>query len=363
MKAKEVTKVLESIAPLAYQESYDNSGWITGDPDVEVKGILVAVDMTMDVLDDAIQQGDNLIITHHPLIFQPLRKIVKGDIVQEILLKAVKHDIMIYSAHTSLDNAWTGVNRELFKRIGLHDFSLLKPKVDILKKLVVFVPEDYADSLREAVFKAGAGQIGDYDSCSYNLKGQGTFRAGEGTNPFVGKKNKIHFEPEQRVETVFPVHLQWKVLNAMQKAHPYEEVAYDIYSLDNAHGQVGSGAIGMLEKPLSLKDFFKLIKERLDIQFLRYSGSVEEVNKVAISGGAGSFLIPEAIKKRADVFLTADLKYHDFFMSADEFVLIDAGHYETEQFTKHLIRDILIENFSNFAVRISQVNTNPVKYY
>ena len=354
MKAKDITQTIESVAPVAYQESYDNSGWITGNPEAEVSGILVSVDMTMEVLDDAIEHGENLIITHHPLIFKPLKKIVKGDYV---------HDIMIYSAHTSLDNAWTGVNRELFNRLGLRDFKILKPQKDILRKLVVFVPEDHADHVRESMFKAGAGQIGEYDSCSYNLKGHGSFRPGEGTNPFVGEKNKIHFESEQRVETVLPVHLQRKVLNAMQDAHPYEEVAYDIYSLDNANEQVGSGAIGRLETPLAFQEFLNYVKERLDIQVLRYSGSANNVSTVAISGGAGSFLIPDAIKNGADVFLTADLKYHDFFMATNELALVDAGHYETEQFTKHLIRDILIENFSNFAVRISQVKTNPVKYY
>lgn len=364
MKAKEIVHLIERIAPKAYQESYDNSGWITGDPEAEVAGVLVALDMTMEVLDDAINNGENLIITHHPLIFKPLKRLVKGNAVQDMLLKAIRNDVMIYAAHTNLDNAWEGVNRKLADVLGLTEFRILSPISEVLEKIVVFVPEKQADQVRQAMFAAGAGNIGEYDSCSYNLKGKGSFRAGENANPFVGETNELHFEAEERVETIVPQFMRASVINAMKQAHPYEEVAYDVYPLLNEHERIGAGAIGRFENAVSTDDFLKMIKEKLGTKVLKYSGKKPETIKtVAISGGAGSFLIGQAIKGKADVYLTADLKYHDFFMAEDKILLVDAGHFETEQFTKHLIRDILIENFSNFAVRISQVNTNPVNYY
>ena len=362
--AGDVIQKIESVAPLSYQESYDNSGWITGDPQQQVQGVLVALDMTMEVLEDAIKNGENLIITHHPLIFKPINQLVKGDPVQDILIKAIRHDIMIYAAHTNLDNAWEGVNRELVKKLGMENFRILQARPGILKKLVVFVPENYAEDVRTAIFKAGAGNIGDYDSCSYNLQGKGSFRAGENADPFTGEKQQYHFEAEQRVETIVPFHLLSEVLSAMMQAHPYEEVAYDVYPLENKHDRVGAGAIGELSEDLNPEEFFKIIKEKLDAKVLRYSGVLpEKIKKIAFSGGSGSFLIQDAIRAQADAYVTADLKYHDFQQAADKILLVDAGHFETEQFTKHLIRDILIENFSNFAVRISQVNTNPVNYY
>ncbi|MGM0647104.1 MAG: Nif3-like dinuclear metal center hexameric protein [Bacteroidota bacterium] len=364
IQAGEIIKTIEATAPLLYQESYDNSGWITGDPEGEVKGVLIALDCTMEVLEDAIHHGENLIITHHPLIFKPLKRLLKGDAVQEMLLKAIRHDIMIYATHTSMDNVYNGVNRELGKRLNLKGIRILRPQYDILRKLVVFVPDQHAEAVRKAMFAAGAGNIGNYDWCSYNTAGQGTFRAGEQTQAFVGAKHHLHFEQEQRVEVVLPLHIESAVVRAMKDAHPYEEVAYDLYALKNQHDRVGSGALGYFEQPMNGNDFLEFIKKQLGIPVLRYAGELpEKISVVAFAGGAGSFLIPDAIKAKADVFLTADLKYHDFFMGQDNILLIDAGHFETEQFTKHLIRDLLIKNFSNFAVRISQVNTNPVKYY
>lgn len=364
IKAYQIADVIESIAPLNYQESYDNSGWIVGTPQKEVEGVLISLDMTLDVVDEAIDSGCNLIITHHPLIFKPLKKVIAGNQVDDIVMKAIRHDIMIYSTHTSMDNAWHGVNAELASRLDLQDFKILRPLEQVLKKVVVFVPEDYANTVREAMFAAGAGAIGEYDSCSYNLRGRGSFRAGENANPFVGDKQELHFESEERVETVVPEHLLNPVVNAMEQAHPYEEVAYDIYPLENKHDRAGAGAIGEFRQSMPKEDFLDFVKDRLQISQIRYGGyENDKIGKVAVAGGAGSFLIPDAIKSGADVFITADLKYHDFFRGEGKILLVDAGHYETEQFTKHLLRDLLIKNFSNFAVRISQVNTNPVKYH
>ncbi|MFO8054456.1 MAG: Nif3-like dinuclear metal center hexameric protein [Bacteroidales bacterium] len=362
--AKEVTDKIESYAPLDYQESYDNAGWVIGDPERPVEGVLIAIDMTMEVLDDAILHGENLIITHHPLLFKPLRRLLQGDLLSAIISKAIKHDIMIYSAHTNIDNAWRGVNRELSDRLGLLRYRVLRPGQGILKKLVVFVPDAYADKVRQAVFSAGAGEIGDYAGCSYNLQGKGSFLPGEHSDPFVGKKGKLHFEPEQRVETIFPKHLQHTVTEAMLKAHPYEEVAFDIYPLENLHERTGFGGIGEFKEPMLVDDFLELVKTKLQTPCLRYSGPKEKkIQRVALCGGAGQFLIRDAIQAKADVFLSGDLKYHDFFRAEKQIVIVDAGHFETEQFTKDLFHAILIENFSTFAVRISQVNTNPVNYF
>ncbi len=363
-KAKEVVAKIEALAPRAYQETYDNAGWMCGDPEKEVSSAVVAVDMTMEVLEDAIKNGDNLIVIHHPLIFKPIRNLTAGNMINDIILKAVRHEISIYAAHTNLDSAWGGVNRKLASILGLQDFSILRPSPDLLKKLVVFIPEDHAENVRKAMFDAGAGEIGEYDSCSYNIRGEGSFRAGNNADPFVGEKDKLHYEPEQRVETIVPQHLLAKVVEAAIKAHPYEEVAYDIYALENAHERVGAGGFGKLEKELDFEQFLDMVKEKLRVKVIRFSGKKpDKIKKVALAGGAGSFLITDAIRSGADVFLTADLKYHDFFMADDKIMLVDAGHYETEQFTKHLIRDVLIENFSNFATRISEVSTNPVNYY
>lgn len=363
-KAKEVASKIEALAPPAYQESYDNAGWMCGDPEKEVSSVLVAVDMTMEVLDEAIRNGDSLIITHHPLIFMPLRNLTAGNMINDILLKAVRNGIAIYAAHTNLDNSREGVNRRLADVLGLQNFKILKPSSDILKKLVVFVPEDHAERVRKAMFEAGAGKIGEYDSCSYNIRGEGSFRAGENADPFVGEKARLHYEPEQRIETIVPLHLVTKAVKAAINVHPYEEVAYDIYPLENVHEGIGAGGLGELIEGLDHEQFMDMVKEKLGAKVIRYSGSKpSKIKKVALAAGAGSFLIQDAIHSGADVFLTADLKYHDFFMAENKILLADAGHYETEQFTKHLIRDVLIENFSNFATRISEVNTNPVNYY
>jgi dinuclear metal center YbgI/SA1388 family protein len=363
MKIKELTQTIETLAPLHLQESYDNSGLIIGNPEAEVQRALIAVDITDKVIDEAISQQCGLIISHHPLIFKGLKKITVNNAVERMAIRCIKNDIAIYAAHTNLDNVQHGVNKIIGEKIGLTEMRILDPKAGMLRKLVTFCPDAHADKVRAAIFSAGAGHIGNYDSCSFNLSGQGSFRALDGANPFVGKVSTLHFESEQRIETIFPVYRQTEVLRAMFAAHPYEEVAYDIYPLENESNNAGAGIIGKLKKPEPTMEFLKRIKNAFKTNCLRHTKLIrDEVQIIAVCGGSGSFLTQKAIYAAADVFVTGDVKYHEFFDADNNIILADLGHYESEQFTSELIKSVLLEKFPNFAALISEVNTNPVFY-
>ncbi|NOX84808.1 MAG: Nif3-like dinuclear metal center hexameric protein [Chlorobi bacterium] len=362
MKIKEITNRLEEYAPLTLQEPYDNAGLLTGSPDGETSKVLITLDVTHEVMDEAIGKGCNLIIAHHPLIFKALKRLTGDDETQQLIIKAIKNDIALYAIHTNIDNVIDGVNGMLAQKLGLKNIRILTTKEGGLKKLVTFCPDNYADKVRGAIFQAGGGHIGNYDSCSYNLKGEGTFRGLEGANPFVGKKGEIHFEKETRIETIVPDYKINAVIRAMLEAHPYEEVAYDVYPLDNENNRTGAGIIGEPEDNTGEKEFLERVKRILKADVIRHSPlRGKKVSKVAICGGSGSFLIQQAYRAGADIFITGDVKYHDFFGYAGRMVIADAGHYETEQFTKELIYSVLKENFPNFALLISEVNTNPVR--
>ena len=364
MKIKDVLSYLESVCPPAYQESYDNCGLITGDLEQEVKGILLCLDSTEDVIQEAIKNKCSLVIAHHPILFSPIKKITGKTYSERVIISAIKHDICIYAMHTNLDNIHTGVNAKIAEKLGLTNLSIVSPKKGILRKLVTFCPRDKADEVRTAIFNAGAGVIGDYDECSFNAGGIGTFRAGKDANPYVGTKGKRHYENEERIETIYPPHLEKAIVNALVDSHPYEEVAYDLYSLENTHPMVGSGMLGELEKPMKEKDFLAHLKEAMKLSCIRYTPLLgKKVQKVAICGGSGSFLLPDAIRKGADVLVTADFKYHQFFDADGKIVIADIGHYESEQFTPQIVYSLLNEKFHTFALRISKTNTNPVNYY
>ena len=363
MKIKELIKCLESYAPTDLQETYDNAGLLIGDPEKEVNRALICLDLTMEVLDEAIEDGSGMIISHHPLIFKGLKKLTGGNDMERIVIKAIKNDVAVYAIHTNLDNVFRGVNAMLCAKLGIHDATILRPLSGLLNKLVTFCPKDHADQVREALFAAGAGHIGNYDSCSYNLEGFGTFRAGEGSDPYVGEKGKLHREMETRIEVIFPDHLTKNLLTALDSAHPYEEVAYDIYPLKNDFQQAGAGMIGMLDKPMDEKSFLLMLKKNLRAGVIRHSPLTgKKISKLAVCGGSGSFLIKDAMACGADAFVTADMKYHKFFEAEGKMLIADAGHYETEQYTKELIYNILNEKFPTFALRISQINTNAVHY-
>ncbi|MBE0650300.1 MAG: Nif3-like dinuclear metal center hexameric protein [Bacteroidales bacterium] len=364
MKIKKITDFLEQIAPLGLQESYDNSGLLIGSPDKNINKALISLDVTEEVMDEAIKNGCDLIISHHPLIFKGLKKLNGGNLVENLVVKAIKNDVAIYAIHTNLDNISGGVNGALAKKIGLKQTKVLYSKGGELNKLVVFCPQSHAEEVRNSMLDAGAGHIGNYSHCSYNTEGQGSFKAGEGADPYVGEIGKTHFENEIRIETIVPRWMISKVINAMLEVHPYEEVAYDIYPLTNKSENIGSGLIGILEKETDIEEFLKELKMTLQASGLRHGPfhSTRKVKKVAICGGSGSFLMEDAYRQGADLFVTADLKYHDFFLYHGEMTLVDAGHYETEQFTKELLFDLITKKFPNFALRISNMNTNPVSF-
>lgn len=364
MRLSILIKHLEAFAPLNYQEDYDNSGLIVGDPNEEVRGALVALDCIESVVDEAILHNCNLIITHHPIVFKGLKKITGKTYVERVVLKAIRNSIALYAIHTNLDHVQHGVNGVICNRLGLKNTKILSPKGSLLKKLVTFCPVAHADELREALFAAGAGDISNYSECSFNTEGYGTFKGDEDTNPFVGEPGILHQEREVRLETIFKVQDERKVLVALLENHPYEEVAYDIYALDNKLGTVGAGMIGWLEEALEGSEFLRLVKHNMDATVIRHTRLLpKKIRKVAVCGGSGSFLLKEAIAAGADAFVTADFKYHEFFDADEKIVIADIGHFESEQFTSDLLIDIIQEKFPNFAIRLTEHNTNPINYF
>lgn len=362
MNVKDIVSTLEQWAPPAYQESYDNCGLLVGDMDRTVKSVLITLDITEQVIEEAITTGCNLIISHHPLIFNRLKRVTSGHWVERCVREAIRHDINIYAIHTNLDHVKTGVNRQICDRIGLTNLQVLAPKTDSLSKLVTFVPSKNKQVILEAIFEAGGGQIGEYDQCSFQLDGTGTFRPSPVANPTIGQAGIKEEVNETRIEVVLPVHLESRVLSALIKAHPYEEVAYYLTRLTNANQDVGSGMVGDLSTPMSTLDFISHLKKQMNLQLVRHTALTKaSVRRVAVCGGAGAFLLPKAKAANADIFISSDFKYHDFF-EGDGVIIADIGHYESEIFTKDLLHDFLREKFANIAFRLSGVVTNPLIY-
>lgn len=363
MYLRDLTGCIEEFAPLSLQEDYDNSGLIIGHPESEVHAALLCIDVTEPIIEEAKSKGCDMIIAHHPLIFKGIRKITGRNATERIVELAILNGIAIYAAHTNLDNVASGVNAMLSRKIGLRNCKVLKPSKDLMRKLVTFCPADQAAEVRDALFKAGAGHIGKYDNCSFNAAGTGSFRALDDANPFVGEINKLHFENEVRIETVFPAYAQSAVLKSLIANHPYEEVAFDIYKLENNFEDAGAGMIGDLQPEMDELEFLLHIKKIIGGSTIRHTAlSGRKINRVALCGGSGSFLINSAIETGADVFLSGDIKYHDFFIPEDRILLADIGHYESEQFTKELLFTLLTKKFPNFAVLISDTQTNPIIY-
>ncbi len=363
MVLSEITSYLNNEIAPTLQESYDNCGLLIGDSDMDITGILVCLDITAEVFDEAAEKNCNLIISHHPLIFSGLKSITGRDETERLVIRAVRANVAVFALHTNLDNHHKGVNHFLCEKLGILDVEILKPVADKLRKLVTFCPTMYADKVRDALFAVGAGHIGNYDYCSFSSKGEGTFRAQDGAEPFVGEIGKLHVEPELRIETIFPDFLENRIISALIQAHPYQEVAYDIYLLKNINRQVGAGMIGILPQAIAAEDFLLQVKQILQIGSIRHTGFQKKlVQRIALCGGSGSFLINDAIRCKADIYMTGDIKYHDFFIPGDKMILADIGHYESEQFTKELIYTLLKKKFTTFALFNSGINTNPVNY-
>jgi len=363
MNVKSICELIEDVAPLSLQESYDNAGLLVGNPLMTVDGVLVCIDINEQVIEEAVNKKCNLIISHHPLIFSGIKQLIGKNEVERCVIAAIKNDIAIYAAHTNLDNVLDGVNGKIADKLSLLNRSILQPKQNSLLKLVVYVPKLHTFSVREALFKAGAGKLGEYDSCSFNVEGLGTFKSNENASPFVGQANTFHTEPEVRVEVILPIYLKNKVLQALLKSHPYEEPAYDFIPVHNSWNEVGGGLIGELEEEVDEIEFLERLKHTFNQPCIRYTKLLgRKIKRVAICGGSGSSLLSKAIDKRADVYISGDFKYHEFFDVQNRILVADIGHYESEQFTKELFIDIISKKMTTFAVQISDVKTNPINY-
>ncbi len=361
MKIAEIIQTIEDFAPISYQEGYDNAGLLVGDKMAECTGVLICLDAIESVIDEAIRKDCNLVVAHHPIIFSGLKKITGKNYIERTVIKAIKNDIAIYAAHTNLDNVRLGVSKKIADKLALVNCKILDPKKGLLKKLYTYVPKENKDDLLNALFAAGAGNIGNYSECSFTVDGTGTFKGNENSNPVIGKKNKRSTEPENKIEVIFPAMLESKILKTLLLYHPYEEVAYEIIALDNPYQDVGSGMIGELKKPMGEERFLAFLKSKMKTDGVRHTSLLNKtIKKVAVCGGAGSFLLPNAIAQEADIFITADFKYHQFFDADNKIVIADIGHYESEQFTMNLFKELL--STLDVPLKITSVRTNPVSY-
>ncbi|TXH20872.1 MAG: Nif3-like dinuclear metal center hexameric protein [Chitinophagaceae bacterium] len=364
MQIKEVIQFLEKIAPTAYQEDYDNAGLIVGDSQWNCTGILCCLDSTEDIINEAIQKKCNLIVAHHPIIFKGLKKLNGKNYIERTLIKAIKNDIAIYAIHTNLDNVYHGVNKKIADKLGLKQLQILQPKPQQLKKIQYFVPTTHAEVVADALFKAGAGKIGNYSDCGFSTQGIGTFMPNEHAKPFLGAINQKEIVAETKTEMVFPTFLEHQIIEVLKTSHPYEEVAFDIIPLCNTNSYIGSGMVGFLDKPLKTTEFLLQMKKIFGLKIIKHTAITKDyIQKVAICGGAGIFLLKNAINSNSDIYISSDIKYHEFFDTDGKIILADIGHFESEQFTIELLTDYLAEKFLNFAVLKSEVITNPVQYF
>lgn len=364
LKIKDITQYLDQVAPPSYQESYDNAGLLVGSPGAAITGILVSLDATEAVVEEAAQRGCNLLVSHHPIIFKGLKKLTGSNYVERTVMKALELGVRLYASHTNLDNIHTGVNHHIGKRLGLENMKVLAPKRGNLKKLVTYIPKEYTETVMKAVHQAGAGNVGNYSHCSFNVLGEGSFLPEEQANPTFGQQGKLEKVREHRVEVLFPGHLEGGVLNALRQAHPYEEVAYYLHSTENLNQEVGSGMVGELPTAMTGPEFLEYLKDKMQLTTLKHTDfPAQPIKRVALCGGSGSFLTKAARSAGAQAFVTSDVKYHEFFDAESELMIADIGHYESEVFTKDLLRNIIREKFPNIALHLSEVHTNPVRFY
>ncbi len=364
MLIKDVIAHMESLAPLAYAEGFDNVGLLVGNKNTALTGVLITHDTLEEVVDEAIAKKCNLIVSFHPIIFSGIKKFNGQDYVNRVVIKAIKHDIAIYATHTALDNVQHGVNSTICNQLQLTNCEILIPKKEFIYKLTTYVPVKEAENVRAALFDIGAGNIGNYDHCSFNISGEGTFKGNNESNPHVGQKGKLHTENEIQLNITFEKHLKSKILQTLFTNHPYEEVAYEITKLANTYQKIGLGMIGELETPMSELDFLNFLKDKMHTESIRHSKLLgKTVKKIAVLGGSGASAITQAKSSGADVYVTSDLKYHDFYQAENSILLCDIGHYESEQYTKSLLYEFLSKKLPNFAIVLSGINTNPVNYF
>lgn len=364
MKVKAIAELIESIAPLAYQESYDNAGLLTGSPEMEVQGILLALDTTEEVVDDAIRQHCNMIVAHHPIVFKGLKSLTGKSHIERAIIKAIKHDIAIYVAHTNLDNVLkNGVNEKFAKKLNLSNLNIMSPKSGLLSKVFIYVPDSHLSILKNSLFEAGAGEIANYSECSFAVTGTGTFKPSVDANPFEGQVGERSEVAEYKLEVLVETDKISKVLSAARAVHPYEEMAYEVVVLSNQHQEIGSGVVGELPEAMPAADFLNYLKHQMNLEVVRHTAWDQPIKRVAVCGGSGSFLIGTAARLKVDAYITADVKYHEFFEVENRYMLCDIGHYESEISTLEIFYEAITEKFPNFAVIFCSISTNPIQYY
>ncbi|MCS7077691.1 MAG: Nif3-like dinuclear metal center hexameric protein [Bacteroidia bacterium] len=365
MIIQELIDFLQQIAPNNLKEDYDNVGLLIGSPKNEVKSVLTALELSDEVIDEAKKLNCNLIITHHPIIFRPFKKITSQSYNEHIVYRCVQEGLNVYAMHTNFDHVFKGTNYGLAQQFNLSTLKPLRKLQEYYKVLVTFVPTHQVARVRSALSQAGAGNIGNYSECSYNVQGYGTFRPNEHSKPFSGIKNQLSQEVEVRLEMRFPAYLEGQVVSALLQSHPYETPAYHIFA-DHSTQELydGAGIIGDLPTSYTPKDFLKIVKQVLKTPFLRYTRTdKKKIQRIALCGGAGSFLIPDAIEQKADAFITSDITYHTFFDVPRSLMLIDGGHYETEQHVAQMIANYITQKFDTLIVNVSTISTNPVCYF
>ncbi len=363
MKIKQLLQAIENIIPLHYAEDFDNTGLLVGNPEQEISGVLISHDTTEKVVEEAISKKMNLIVSFHPIIFKGLKSLTGKNYVERVVMKAIKNDIAIYAVHTALDNQYFGVSGILADQLNLKNQKVLLPQAKTLRQLVTYAPLADAEKVRQALFDAGAGKIGKYDECSFNVKGIGTYKPLEGAEPYIGEIGKRQEESEERISVIFPKHLQRKILKSLFENHPYEEVAYEVFELMNDNQEIGLGIIGELENPVDEREYLEFLKKKLNLKCIRYSSLRQKpIKKVAVLGGSGAFAIEAAKSSGADIYITSDIKYHEFYQGDNRMIIADIGHFESEQFTKSFLFEQLTKKIRNFAVALSETNTNPINY-
>jgi len=362
-KIADLIQVIENFAPPLFQESYDNVGLLVGDRTKTVEGVLITLDCTPEIVDEAIENKCNLIVAHHPIIFGGIKKLTGANYIERTIIKAIKHDIAIYAAHTNLDNVQMGVNKKISDIIGLKNTKVLVPKNQLLYKIEIYVPATHADKVRNALNNAGAGNIGNYKNCSFTSNGIGFFEPQENANPFLGKNGNLESVEETKLELIYPKNLHGNVLQAMRNSHPYEEIAYNIFMLENKFQEIGSGMIGTLDQELSQTEFLEHLKNVFQLKVIKFTPISHKIKKIGVCGGSGSFLLKSAIAQKADAFVSADFKYHEYFDAEGKILIADIGHYESEVCTKEIFSEIIKKNFTNIAISFSKTTTNPIQYY
>lgn len=364
MTVNEVSKILEELAPLHYAEDFDNVGLLVGNPDQKVSGILVTLDTLENVVDEAIEKKLNLIVSFHPIIFKGLKRLTGKTYVERVVMKAISNDLAIYCMHTALDNSEWGVNAKICEVLGIENPKILIPKPGTIKKLTTYVPTSHTEKLKQSLFEAGAGNIGNYSECSFSIEGVGSFKPSENSKPVVGETGKIQLEKETQLHMTFASSVENSILMALFDNHPYEEIAYEVVTLENSNQNIGMGMVGTLKKPLDEHSFLNMVKDKMKASVVRHSKLLgKNIQTVAVLGGSGAFAINAAKANKADAFITADLKYHQFYEAENQLVILDIGHFETEQFTKNLLAGFLTKKIPNFAVALSESVTNPIKYF